>query len=412
MLQWTATKTNVVLAVEPGIDDIILDNLRHMEPFSDDSRWHFSSISHSDLLNTIVNPDILVISRFLPGDKPHEILRYVHEHYQNQKTHVVLLVGAKNEQCRHYMRLAKEMGFMNIVTGDLPGDLPYTLDQALQYSLPEVEASQNKHNTVSEAPVKQRNRGIIIASAGAKGGIGKTSVAAGIVQALALRGIPITAADADYSRQDLTAFFKVDSRGFINNRDTKSSVVPIDRNVYVLPGSGCKTPMNWPDPEEVKATLDALRDTASYVIVDTPSDLNCPHTPVILQESDLILVIIDQSRFTDQDIFDYGSFLLGLGINPHKVKLVVNRYSRRLMPVQEIVRAFNQGIRGDVQIVALIPNQWEKYARASHKGQIPGINKAPWQAIVKEVCAGNVSAQIPTRKAGITRIFKTIKGGM
>lgn len=412
MLQWTETKAikNVVLAVESGIDEVIINNLKNMDPFSDES-WIFSSIPHSDLLNTAANPDILVVSRFLPsGDKPHEILHYIRDHYQ--KTHVVLLVGAKNEQCRHYMRLAKEMGFMNIVTGDLPGDLPYTLDQALQYTLSEVEASQNKHNTVPEVPLKQRNRGMIIASAGAKGGIGKTSVAAGIVQALALRGLPITAADADYSRQDLTAFFKVDSRGFINNRDVKSSVVPIDRNVYVLPGSGLKTPVNWPDPEEVRKTLDGLRDTTPYVIVDTPSDLNCPHTPVILQESDLILVIIDQSRFTDQDIFDYGSFLLGLGIASNKVKLVVNRYSRRLMPVREIVRAFNQGIRGDVQIIALIPNQWEKYARASHKGQIPGINKAPWQAIVKEVCAGNVSVPIPTHRAGITKIFKGIKGGI
>ena len=393
MLQWTETKKNVVLAVEPGINDIILDNLRHIEPFNDESNWCFSSISHSsNLLNTIVNPDILVISRFLPGDKPYEVLRYVSEHYQ--KTHVVLLVGTKSEQCRHYMKLAQEMGFMNIVTGDLPGDLPYTLDQALQYTLSEVKASQNAHSNVSEVPIKQRSRGIIIASAGAKGGIGKTSVAAGIVQALALRGIPITAADADYSRQDLTAFFKIIPRG--------GSVVPVDRNVYMLPGSGLKTPMNWPEPEEVKATLDALRDTAPYVIVDTPSDLNCPHTPVILQESDLILVIIDQSRFTDQDIFDYGSFLLGLGINPHKVKLVVNRYSRRLMPVQEIVRAFNQGIRGDVQIVALIPNQWEKYARASHNGQIPGVRakRGPWQALLREITdiEGNVPLSKPFKR--------------
>ena len=411
MLQWTETKKNVVLAVEPGIEDVILKNLRNMKPFSDESQWHFTSVPHSGLLSTAGAPDILVISRFLPGEKPHEILRYVRDHYP--ETHVVLLVGTKNEQCRNYMKLAKEAGFMNIVTGDLPGDLPYTLDQALQYTLPEVEASRNRNDTVPEVPMKQRSdRGIIIASAGAKGGIGKTSVTAGIVQALALRGIPITAADADFSRQDLSAFFKVSSHGLAGDGELPKSAVPIDRNVYILPGSGVKAPMSWPEPEEVKATLDALRDTAPYVIVDTPSDLNCPHTPVILQEADLILVIIDQSRFTDQDIFDYGSFMLGLGIDPYKVRLVVNRYSRKLMPVREIVRAFNQGIRGNAEVIALIPNQWEKYARASHKGQIPDINKAPWQAIVKEVCAGNASASIPVHQAGINRIFKTIKGGI
>ncbi len=101
----------------------------------------------------------------------------------------------------------------------------------------------------------------------------------------------------------------------------------------------------------------------------------------------MVLVSIDQTAFTDQDIFDYGSFLLEIGVNPEKVKIIVNRYSKKFKPVHEILRLFNQGIRGDVKVIATIPNQYEKYVLMSYKGQIPGVmdRKSPWRDIVSEI---------------------------
>ena len=402
MLQWSnKSSRNVVLAVEPGIDEVILKNLCSVAPFNDDDKWSFNAINHSDLFKTIANPDVLLISRFLPGEKPHEVLQYVCKNYS--MTHVVLLVGQKNDQCRHYVRLAREMGFENIITGDLPGDLPYTIDLAIQYTYHQVLLGKTGKASLLS---KEAKRGMVIASAGAKGGVGKTSVTAGIAQALASRGIKSTVCDTDFSRQDLTAFFKVsDYRGFMKSAnevtDIKRAVVPIDKNIYILPGPGPKTHTSWPESEQIKTILSELRDTAPFVIVDTPSDLNCSHTPVILQEADVVFVNIDQSLFTDQDIYDYGAFLLEHGITSDKVNLIVNRYSRKLMPVREIARAFNQGIRGDVKVVAMIPEQWERYALASHKGHIPGTNKrkGPWQAIVTELVGDTDAHSLPYYRA-------------
>lgn len=417
MLQWThKDHTLVALAVESGIDEVIINNLKEIEPFNDESKWKFTSATHTDMLPTLAKPDVLLVSRFLPGERPHDLLKEIKQVFPG--IHIVFLVGERNEQCRQYIRAARELGFENFVSGNLPGELPYTLDLALQYSYSQVMRGTGTFNKPGSSAVEPQ-RGILVASAGAKGGIGKTTITAGVTQALALQGLRVTAADVDFSRQDLTAFFKVTSmQGFdwlagICHEDVIRNVVPVNRSINVLPGSGNKTPACWPEPEDMITILNSIRETAPVVIVDTPSDLNCPHTPTVLQEADMVLVVIDQSRFTDQDIFDYGAFLLENGITPDKVKLIVNRYSKKLMPVSELVRAFNQGIRGQVQVSAYIPYQWEKYAKASHKGEIPGVRmpKSPWQKLAREVSReAGISQLFPERLSGFSLNLKKQRG--
>ncbi len=402
-------RKTVVLAVEEGKDEIIINGLREIG-FRNEEEWDFFPVNHSDLLNGVSNPDVLVLSIKLRGGKPNEILKYVKNNFPS--THIVLLIEENSEQSKNYIRLAKSMGLKNIVTGELPGTLPYTLDLAINYTIGEVKGGENepivetakediKENDKElflnslkkeEVGINSRKQGFIIASTGAKGGIGKTSVAAGTTLALARNGLAVTAVDYDYSRQDLTAFFKVPDfqridRDNFNANEIKRSITMVKDNIYLLPAVGEKVPLEFPSADEVRFTLYTLRETNPIVIVDTPSDINCHHVPVVLQEADLILVTIDQTTFSDQDVFDYGSFLLNTGIDPNKVRIVVNRYSRRLRPTREMIRLFNQGIRGNASILTTIPNDWEAYANLSHQGEIPRVKdkKSPWQIIVNEI---------------------------
>lgn len=398
MLGWSNSLKDrkvVLLAVEAGIDEIIVQNLKAIEPYSNEDEWEFAVINHSDLLDTVKNPDVVVLSRFLTGAKPSEILKIVKDKFF--LSHVVLLTGEKNEQGRKYASLAKQMGFENLVVGELPGEAPYYITDAIRYTYQEIKGKEDVNISYSDnmAPIRVetvRDKGLVVASAGAKGGIGKTSVAAGVTLTLARLGIGVTAIDYDYSRQDLSAFFKVPEfhRFIIENysdEEIKRSIVPVNNNIYLLPASGKKAPIDFPSTEEVERVLEIAKDTSPVIVVDTPSDLNCSHTSAILQNADVVLVSIDQTAFTDQDIFDYGSFLLEIGVNPEKVKIIVNRYSKKFKPVHEILRLFNQGIRGDVKVIATIPNQYEKYVLMSYKGQIPGVmdRKSPWRDIVSEI---------------------------
>ncbi|HBK68958.1 MAG TPA: hypothetical protein DDZ91_09975, partial [Firmicutes bacterium] len=142
MLKWKSADDdgikNVVLAIEPENADEFLKQLRTM--FKDE-KYSFEAISSSEQLRALRTPDVLVLSYFLPGEKPTEILKYLAENMK--RTHIVLLPGEDKEESRQYIRFARNLGFKNIVTGDLPGDDPYTIDVAIQHPLSEVKG-QNR----------------------------------------------------------------------------------------------------------------------------------------------------------------------------------------------------------------------------------------------------------------------------
>lgn len=76
--------------------------------------------------------DVLVLSRFLPGADPLNVLKNLRMMFAG--SHIVLLVGTQSERQAAYIRAAQKHGFFNIVTGKLPGDRPYTIFAALKAS--------------------------------------------------------------------------------------------------------------------------------------------------------------------------------------------------------------------------------------------------------------------------------------
>jgi len=75
--------------------------------------------------------DVLVLSRFLPGEDPVRLLGRLRVMFPT--SHIVLLAGNPSEQQRAYIRAAQRAGLYNIVTGRLPGDRPYTIFVAMQH---------------------------------------------------------------------------------------------------------------------------------------------------------------------------------------------------------------------------------------------------------------------------------------
>lgn len=74
-------------------------------------------------------PDVLVVSRFLPGMDPVELLDRMPTMFP--ASHIVLLAGRVDEKGRGYIKAAAKRGLVNVVTGKLPGNRPYTLLEAL-----------------------------------------------------------------------------------------------------------------------------------------------------------------------------------------------------------------------------------------------------------------------------------------
>lgn len=119
-----------LVAVEsPAAGSIVL-NLKRAYP-----DWVFDICSNAEELRNVSRTegvDVLMLSRFFPGEEPLELIKYIPSLYH--RSHIVLLVGAINEQAKAYIRAAEKSGLKNVVTGKLPGDRPYTIFAAISHA--------------------------------------------------------------------------------------------------------------------------------------------------------------------------------------------------------------------------------------------------------------------------------------
>lgn len=121
-----------VIAAETKDADIIRDELKKIHPFNGED-WIFATCHDAAELEkwSQKRPDVLLLSRLLPGEDPVVLLREIPLMFS--ATSIILLVGEVDEQCRVYIRAAEKVGLNNIVRGTLPGAPPYNLITALRY---------------------------------------------------------------------------------------------------------------------------------------------------------------------------------------------------------------------------------------------------------------------------------------
>lgn len=118
-----------LVAAEREAARVIVENLQRSGLYSG---WKFEMCFDAEDLERWghENIDVLVLSRFLPGAEPVELLRRLRLLFPG--THIVLLAGTESEKQRAYIKAARELGYRSIVTGKLPGDRPYTIFEALK----------------------------------------------------------------------------------------------------------------------------------------------------------------------------------------------------------------------------------------------------------------------------------------
>ncbi|MGB9793381.1 MAG: P-loop NTPase [Thermacetogeniaceae bacterium] len=237
----------------PGWNFMICDSYQELE------KWAYRDV------------DVLVVSRFLPGADPIDVLKNLRAMFSG--AHIVLLAGTAGERQAAYIRAAHKHGFYNIVTGKLPGDRPYTIFTALKVSrepegdgflldcggeedeerdeweedaardepdagsnpgdvkaaledilsreisggeitaikskLQEIIAMLDAEPAISLSPSGRRQRGVVVYSVANKGGVGKTTVAITLAMALSRAGVPTVLADFDFGGPDVTNFFGI-----------------------------------------------------------------------------------------------------------------------------------------------------------------------------------------------------------
>lgn len=458
---------------EGGNAELIRENLSRM--FSD---WEFHVCTHARELDAYANdrPDVVLVSRFLPGEDPKALLHYLPVIFP--WAHIVLLVGQVDSECKAYMRAARDVGLYNVVTGTLPGDRPYTVPVALTSArdgapvdlddplddfreepagspqpavtaqpvqdtfrqedrpargvedppyrpafvhdpvpprTPTPPTTAHAHTVPSDGvrqargsdyrSITRKKQGVLVVTVANKGGAGKTTTAVTTGIALALAGVDVIIADLDFAGPDVGSFFGIKAAQGIEALAGRQSIDALVDQVLVptkydrlriLPGPVDKSipPQALFQPGELRPVVEALLTRADVVICDTPAGFrDRPWLPEVFEAADLVLAVVDQSKFSEEDTRRYAPELLFMGAEPERIRLVLNKFSPKLHKANVIENAFCAGFSKNVprnklpRVVATIPEDWNAHNLAGYKAEAVGLDdpRSAWHKLAKEI---------------------------
>ncbi|WP_240610909.1 P-loop NTPase [Ammonifex thiophilus] len=404
-----------LLAVEEEVAQVVRANLERAFP-----SWRFETATSAGELKGWAgrNVDVLVLSRFLPGEDPVRLLKKLREFFP--VSHVVLLAGAESDAQRAYVRAAKELGFTGIVTGRLPGDRPYTIFEALREVEKELEEERTMEElTPVEIPPVKKERGMLVLVAANKGGVGKTTVAVSLAVALARGGVPVALVDYDFASPDATAFFGLKGTPGVELLAGKPVTGELLRRVLVrarpgvdvLPGpaDGAVPPFRAGQVTEITRELLKMYPV---VVGDTPAAYVVkPWLKELFGIAEYVLAVVDQSRFSEHNVKSYAAKLLEAGVKPERMGIVLNRFSPRLASPKKVENWFKEALKGRAKafpmVVAVVPSDWEAHVRCGHKGKVVGLEdpSAPWHRLAERIAAAARHEYRPVKRSFFARLF-------
>ncbi len=164
----------------------------------------------------------------------------------------------------------------------------------------------------------------------ARGGVGKTSIAAGIARAAAARGRETILVDADSTARSLEGCFACEDRvvydlgDFLSGRDAAGVVVPLVPHLGLIPAA-YRTPTveGRAAAEEICTRLER-EIGADLIILDTTAASE-PLTLAFAEAVDTVIVVTDPAPRSVSAVANLAEHLLTGGVRD--VRLVLNRFS-------------------------------------------------------------------------------------
>ena len=177
-------------------------------------------------------------------------------------------------------------------------------------------------------------RGTIVTIFGAKGGIGKTTIATNLSTSLArLTGANVALVDMDTRFGDVAIMMDVAVETSIADlsrrideldRDSiKEELVKHHTGVSILPAPLHPTEWSNLTPDHIHKIVDVLAQGHDYVVIDTPGTFN-EIIATVLEVGDIILLITSMDLASIKDTALALEMLRAANISEDKVKLIIN----------------------------------------------------------------------------------------
>jgi len=448
-----------LIAAENDVAQVIKTELNKCYP-----DWKFDTCTDAQALSRYSDEvNVLVLSRFLPEDS-FKLLKELKLMFFS--THIVLLVGVDGEHQRAYIKAAEDNGLFNIVTGTLPGDMPYDIFTAVKTPKhpdregyidveeyfqekddeendelinlhPEeiltepdiddtpapVEDDQPRDNdnvedlktkiNELEQIVKMLNTGeqektpmskmakgggILVLSAANRGGVGKTTVAVTVAEALSRAGVPTVLIDYDLGSPAVANFLEIkDVSGIeaLAGRTIRHSnlqdIIVEKGNLNILPGVMNRTLPKFKEGQ-LWQIIDMLKEMYGVVVCDTPPEhWTKPWITELFKKADYVFAVVDQSKTSEENTRAYAPYLLTMGASPERIGIVLNKYSPKLDHPKKVEKEFCAGFKKNVKtlpkIAAVIPEDWDAHVSKGYKGEVVGLEdiNSQWHRLAERI---------------------------
>ncbi len=280
------------------------------------------------------------------------------------QTPIVVLAAAEEEALA--LRAVREGAQDYLLKRQLSA---WALGRAIQCAI-----ERNKAQAGRPAAAPEARKGRVLGFAGAKGGIGVTTVALNVAAALARnhgRAIATELAPgcAGFRLQLLRApaagrasLFRLDAAG-IDSREVTSRLVDLPFGVRVLFGPPPGDDPGVVQPEQAEALFQALRRQADYVIVDLPP-LSSPVARIAASHCDCLALLVDREAVCVAASGMAAELLRSWTRGESDIgAVIVNRTPLAAILSQSEIRS-----QVKCEILGMIPHDMELCANPLHKG--------------------------------------------
>ncbi|KNZ41639.1 AAA family ATPase [Acetobacterium bakii] len=245
-----------------------------------------------------------------------------------------------------------------------------------------VEKSRSENSNQVAANMESK----VVTIFGAKGGIGKTTIAVNVGVTLAKIGKKVIMIDANLQFGDVNVFFDVDSKYTISDLTQGRDSGDIDaiKRCIVLHYSGVSILCAPKSPEyaeyvsvkNLETIINTLRPFYDYIIIDTPpafSDM----TMCAIENANLVLMI------SEPDISTLRNTKISLGIldsllQRDKIEIVINRVANGMITLKDIQRVLGVPIKNKISLDL-------KTALICHNKGVPMVIEAPRNPMAQDL---------------------------
>ncbi len=254
---------------------------------------------------------------------------------------------------------------------------------------PEVEkALEHVRRQMERTPTNGNTHGAILSIFSSKGGIGATSTAANLAVALAeQRDTRTVLVDMSFHLGDLALMFNQPPKysltdaldnGSLDESKLRSILSEHESGVSLLTVAASPEIAEEITRDHIVELFGSLNTMFDYVVVDVGRHLD-DRTIELLELSDLILMISTMDVPTIRNVSKYLHMFERLGVDPKKIQLIVNRYSKksRLSP-KDMEKALGK------DVFWTIPNDFEPVSLGIDQGT-PAIIDASRSRIAQNI---------------------------